>query len=67
MKETFETAMKVGKTAARNVNKTGNKYVTSDCPLAGKHLVQEIGEMDDATPPSAQHPIEIMARAWGLL
>ena len=67
MKETFETAMKVGKTAARNVNKTGNKYVTSDCPLAGKHLVQEIGEMDDATAPSAQHPIEIMARAWGLL
>ncbi|NIJ42165.1 glycerol-3-phosphate dehydrogenase subunit C [Parvibaculum indicum] len=67
MKETFETAMKVGKTAARNVNKTGNKYVTSDCPLAGKHLVQEIDGMDDATPPSAQHPIEIMARAWGLL
>jgi len=67
MKETFETAMKVGKTAARNVNKTGNKYVTSDCPLAAKHLVHEISEMDDATPPSAQHPIEIMARAWGLL
>jgi glycerol-3-phosphate dehydrogenase subunit C len=67
MKETFETAMKVGKTAARNVAKTGNRFVTSDCPLANKHLVQEIGELGDAQPPQMQHPIEIMARAWRLI
>lgn len=78
MKETFETAMKVGKTAARNVARTGNRYVTSDCPLAGKHLAHEIetlnGEAGEgaqsATPsgtPMVQHPIEIMARAWGLI
>jgi glycerol-3-phosphate dehydrogenase subunit C len=68
MKETFDVAMKVGKTAARNVAKTGNKYVTSDCPLAGKHLVHEV-EVLGETPqlPQANHPIEIMARAWGLL
>ncbi len=42
MKDTFDAAMsKVGKTAARNVAKTGNKYVTSDCPLAAKHLTHE--------------------------
>lgn len=67
MKDTFETAMKVGKTAARNVSKTGNKYVTSDCPLAAKHLVHEINEMGEPVPPSPYHPIEIMARAWGLI
>lgn len=67
MKETFETAMKVGKPAARSVAKTGNKYVTSDCPLAGKHLVQEIETLGETTKPRMQHPIEIMARAWGLL
>jgi glycerol-3-phosphate dehydrogenase subunit C len=67
MKNTFETAMKVGKTAARNVSKTGNKYVTSDCPLAAKHLVHEINDMGEPVPPTPYHPIEIMARAWGLI
>ncbi|MGB5949368.1 MAG: heterodisulfide reductase-related iron-sulfur binding cluster [Parvibaculum sp.] len=67
MKETFETAMKVGKPAARNVAKTGNKYLTSDCPLAGKHLVQEIEELGEPQRPQMQHPIEIMARSWGLI
>jgi len=67
MKETFEVAMKVGKTASRNVAKTGNKYVTSDCPLAAKHLVHEIETLNEPAPPAPYHPIEIMARAWGLI
>ncbi|MDP1626079.1 heterodisulfide reductase-related iron-sulfur binding cluster [Parvibaculum sp.] len=67
MKETFDVAMKVGKTASRNVAKTGNKYVTSDCPLAAKHLTHEIETLGEPQLPVAQHPIEIMARAWGLI
>ncbi len=67
MKETFDVAMKVGKPAARNVAKTGNKYVTSDCPLAGKHLLHEIETLGEPQTPRVQHPIEIMARAWGLI
>jgi len=67
MKETFETAMKIGKPAARNAAKAGNRYLTSDCPLAGKHLVQEIDELGEPQRPEMRHPIEIMARAWGLV
>jgi glycerol-3-phosphate dehydrogenase subunit C len=71
MKDTFDLAMKVGKTAARNVSKAENKYVTSDCPLAAKHLVHEIetlnGGATDKSLPTAQHPIEIVARAYGLI
>lgn len=67
MKETFETAMKIGKPAARGIAKTGNRYLTSDCPLAGKHLVQEIDELGEPQKPEMRHPIEIMARAWGLV
>jgi len=68
MKETFDVAVKVGKTAGRNVAKTGNKYVTSDCPLAAKHLVQEVELLgEDTRLPEANHPIQIMARAWGLI
>ena len=71
MKETFDTAMKVGKPAARQVVKAANAFVTSDCPLAAKHLVQEIetltGASASAPPPQQCHPIEIMARAYGLI
>jgi len=67
MKETFDVAMKVGKNAARAVNRSGKSYLTSDCPLAGKHLAQEIEGLDDATVPAVRHPIEIMAKAWGLV
>ena len=71
MKETYDLAMKVGKTAARNVKKGENKYVTSDCPLAAKHLVHEIesmnGEAEAPALPTAQHPVEIIARAYGLI
>lgn len=72
MKETFDLAVKVGKTAARNVAKTQNRYVTSDCPLAAKHLTHEIemlneGKEDAASPPTPLHPIEIMAKAYGLV
>jgi glycerol-3-phosphate dehydrogenase subunit C len=47
-------------------------HVASDCPLAGKHIVQGAREMDEAegkTLPAreAEHPIEIFARAYGLM
>ena len=72
MKETFALAMKVGKPAMRAVAAQARGHVASDCPLAGKHLVQGASEMDAAagkTLPAreAEHPIEIFASAYGLL
>src|SRR5579862_9349108 len=40
MKQTRPLAMKVGKPAARQVAKTGDGELCSDCPLACKHLGQ---------------------------
>jgi glycerol-3-phosphate dehydrogenase subunit C len=72
MKETFPLAMKVGKPAMRAVAAQARGHVASDCPLAGKHLVQGAREMDEAegkTLPvrQAEHPIEIFAHAYGLM
>ncbi len=70
LKGTHDVAMKVGKTAARNISKADATHVVSECPLALKHLVQEIEEMGsggEAKPvPAPSHPIELMARAYGL-
>ncbi|MDR3513310.1 MAG: heterodisulfide reductase-related iron-sulfur binding cluster [Caulobacteraceae bacterium] len=69
MKETRPMAVKVGKPAARQVAQKNNETLCSDCPLACKHLgqllVAETGA--DAPQPVQAHPIEVFARAYGLV
>ena len=70
MKATRAAANKVGRPAARQVAAKGNETLCSDCPLACKHLGQLIGDDTAATAPARPreaHPIEIFARAYGVL
>ncbi len=68
MKENFETALKVGKTAAKNVLKSGAPHIASECPLAAEHLMQGIEKQDaDAAKTiTTSHPIQLMAKSYGL-
>jgi glycerol-3-phosphate dehydrogenase subunit C len=68
MKETHDIAVKVGKPAARQVAQKGNETLCSDCPLACKHLGQIVAAdlKQGQSPPLQAHPIEILARAYGL-
>jgi glycerol-3-phosphate dehydrogenase subunit C len=65
--ENFEVALKVGKPAAQAALKNNTRHVASECPLAAEHLMQvmemEAGETKPK-PFSADHPIEIFARAY---
>jgi glycerol-3-phosphate dehydrogenase subunit C len=67
---THEVAVKVGKTAARSVQRHGNAHLASACPLAGQHLLQVMTELggENVPPPGTRpyHPIELMARAYGI-
>ena len=68
MKDTHQLAVKVGKPVARNVAKSEAKTVVSDCPLAAKHIVQGVEYLDSSSKlPEAAHPVEVFARAYGLL
>jgi glycerol-3-phosphate dehydrogenase subunit C len=68
LKENFDVALKVGKPVARQAAKNAKAFVASECPLAATHIVQGIEALDgDATPPEAAHPVELFARAYGLL
>jgi len=68
----FEIALKVGAPVARQAADSGKAIVTSECPLAGHHIAQGIaalGEGDKApkaVPELVVHPIELIARAYGL-
>ncbi len=65
MKGTHDLALKVGRSTAREIKNKKNKYMASDCPLAGKHLKQletDTNIFND----EALHPIEIMAKSYRL-
>ena len=65
MKATHHLAVKVGKPTARQIDNKKNKYMASDCPLAGKHLNQ-LSKDVEIKHDEALHPIEIMAKAYKL-
>jgi glycerol-3-phosphate dehydrogenase subunit C len=68
-KDNFETGLKVGKPAARAAMADGTAYVASECPLASEHLVQGIERLaadDTESPKRAWHPIELMAKSYGI-
>jgi len=65
MKETHNLAIKVGRPAARQIKKKNNKYMASDCPLAGKHLKQ-LEQDTNISNSEALHPIELMAKSYRL-
>ncbi|MGE0151919.1 MAG: heterodisulfide reductase-related iron-sulfur binding cluster [Reyranellaceae bacterium] len=68
-KDWFEVALKVGKPVARQAAKNNLPHVVSECPLAGDHIIQGMEKLNDAdaqVPKQAQHPVELLARAYGL-
>ena len=65
MKDTHDLAIKVGRPTARQIKTKNNKYMASDCPLAGKHLKQL--EIDtNISNDEALHPIELVAKSYRL-
>ena len=64
--------LKVGRPVFRTAAQQSRGHIVSDCPLAAQHIVQQTGELlaRDGKALKArepEHPIEIMARAFGLL
>ncbi|WP_114969095.1 (Fe-S)-binding protein [Rhodoferax ferrireducens] len=64
-----QTALKIGKPLfkAMATMKDGTKpdFISSDCPLGGHHIAQGF-EVNDLGAPALQHPLSLVARAYGL-
>ena len=70
LKGTHEIAMKVGQPVGRTALSQNRAAIASDCPLAGKHILQVMREQTGGhghVPAKAEHPIELLARSYGLL
>ena len=66
MKDNFEVALKLGKPVARDAARAAKRFVASECPLAGAHILQGMERLGGDAPETAVHPIELLARAYGL-
>jgi glycerol-3-phosphate dehydrogenase subunit C len=71
LKGNFETAVKIGRPVGRQALKNAKPFLSSECPLAGMHIVQEMGILasDDraqSVPARSMHPIELVARSYGI-
>jgi len=60
--EYFENSMKIGRPVFRQMAEAGPDYVSSDCAIAGRHILQGMGE---ATV-QKQHPLMLVRLAYGL-
>jgi Fe-S oxidoreductase len=61
--EFFDNAMKIGKPVFKAMANNEPDYVSSDCAIAGRHIMQGMGE---ATQAQKQHPITLIRIAYGL-
>ena len=68
MQDNFETALKVGKPAARQAVRNKKRFLASECPLAGMHIAQGIEKLEGEKPEieTVAHPIILFARAYGI-
>jgi Fe-S oxidoreductase len=68
-KATHAQSMKIGKPLfkAMATMKDGSKpdYISSDCPLGGHHIAQGF-EVNGLGAPTQEHPISLVAKAYGL-
>jgi Fe-S oxidoreductase len=62
-KEYFDNSMKIGRPVFRAMAGAQPDYISSDCPIAGRHIRQGMGA--DA-PGRKEHPITLLRIAYGL-
>ena len=59
--ETFDKAMKIGRPVVNAIKKNKPDHYGSDCPIAGNHLANGVGDGS-----AAEHPISLLRKAYGI-
>ncbi|HEY5637641.1 MAG TPA: heterodisulfide reductase-related iron-sulfur binding cluster [Burkholderiales bacterium] len=66
--EYYANSMKIGRPVFRMMGEDAPDWVSSDCPIAGRHILQGMREGD--SPPAATtqkaHPITLVRKAYGI-
>ena len=62
--EYFDNSMKIGRPVFRQMAAPAPKYVSSDCPIAARHIMQGMG--DEAKDAIKAHPLTLLRQAYGI-
>ena len=69
-REFYAASMKIGRPVFRQMAQDAPDYVSSDCPIAGRAIMQGIDEAArgdaNAGHPAKAHPLTLMRIAYGL-
>ena len=63
-REYFDNSMKIGRPVFRQMAEPGPDYVSSDCPIAARHILQGMG--DEAGKAAKAHPLTLLRKAYGI-
>jgi glycerol-3-phosphate dehydrogenase subunit C len=61
-KEYFDLSMKIGKPVFRQMGQSDPDYISSDCPIAGRHIQQGMG----GGRAEKAHPLSLLRKAYGI-
>jgi Fe-S oxidoreductase len=64
--EYYELSMKIGKPVFKAMAKDEPDYISSDCAIAGRHILQGMNEAGSAGRKEKQHPLTLLRIAYGL-
>jgi Fe-S oxidoreductase len=64
--EFYQTSMKIGRPVFRQMAEGDPDYVSSDCPIAGRTILQGIEQAQQATRAQKLHPLTLIRIAYGL-
>jgi Fe-S oxidoreductase len=65
-REFYATSMKIGKPVFRQMAQSEPDYVSSDCPIAGRRILQGMDESGGAHRAKKEHPLTLLRIAYGL-
>jgi Fe-S oxidoreductase len=63
-REYYENSMKIGRPVFRQMAEPGPDYISSDCPIAARHILQGMGA--DAGKAEKAHPLTLLRKAYGI-
>ncbi|MBD5802006.1 Anaerobic glycerol-3-phosphate dehydrogenase subunit C [Azoarcus sp. Aa7] len=64
--EYFEQSMKIGRPVFRQMAQAAPDFISSDCPIAARHIRQGIRDAGTELAAEKAHPLALLRRAYGL-
>jgi Fe-S oxidoreductase len=64
--EFYAASMKIGKPVFRQMAQAEPDYISSDCPIAGRRILQGMDESGEPHRAKKEHPLTLLRMAYGL-